>query len=238
MPDQVLQAFPFLKEIPEKSRVELLGQSIRKSLEHKQVLVRDGKECAYLPFVLRGTLRVYKSSDTGRELTFYRIERGESCILTATCILSGGKFPAVAEAEGATDVLLVPSKLIMRLVESSPPWRKFVFGQFSKRLEAALTLVEEVAFRHMDARIAAFLLREAAAGAEPDGGSGAGSEPDGRPVRRTHGGIADEIGTSREVVSRIMKDFEAAGLIAATRGNVRILNRAELEKRAADSPQV
>ena len=102
MHDKLMQAFPFLRQVPDKVRDEFLAQSVHKNLEHKQVLVRDGRECAWLPFVLQGALRVYKASDTGRELTFYRIEKGESCILTATCILNGGIFPAIAEADGDT----------------------------------------------------------------------------------------------------------------------------------------
>ncbi len=191
-----------------------MTQSVHKSLEHKQVLVRDGKECAWLPFVLQGALRVYKASDTGRELTFYRIEKGESCILTATCILNGGSFPAIAEADGPTELLLVPAKLVLSLVDRSPAWRQFVFAQFSRRLESALILVEEVAFRHIDARIAAFLLREAGAASAA--------------VRRTHGAIADELGTSREVVSRILKDFESVGVITISRGSIRILDEKRL----------
>jgi CRP/FNR family transcriptional regulator len=221
MADPLLQAFPFLNELPEKDLAEIRAQSVRKSLEHKQVLVRDGNQCAYLPFVLTGALRVYKASDTGRELTFYRIEHGESCILTATCILNGGSFPAVAEAEGPTDVVLVPSKLMERLVDASPAWRHFLFSQLFQRLETALILVEEVAFRHVDARIAAYLLRE--------------SEKDGS-VRGTHGGIADELGTSREVVSRILKDFELSGLVQISRGSIRVLQKQGLENRAALSP--
>ena len=217
VPDKLLHAFPFLREVPAKVRDELLSQSVRRALEHKQVLVRDGKECAWLPFVLEGALRVYKASDTGRELTFYRIEKGESCILTATCILNGGSFPAIAEADGPTELLLVPSKLVLDLVDRSPQWRQFVFAQFSRRLESALILVEEVAFRHIDARIAAFLLREAGTG----GGTAA--------IRRTHGAIADELGTSREVVSRILKDFESAGVIAISRGSISILDEKRLQ---------
>ncbi len=224
MPDRLLERFPFFAQLPEKERAVLFGQSVRRSLEDKQVLVRSGRECAFLPFVIEGTLRVYKASDTGRELTFYRIERGESCVLTATCILSGGAFPAIAAAEGRTEVLLVPSKLLMRLVDSSPAWRQFVFSQFSRRLEAALVLVEEVAFRHVDARIAAALLKL--------------SRPGTGLVRRTHGSIADELGTSREVVSRILKDFESAGLIEISRASIKVLRRDLLEGRAAVSPAV
>jgi len=216
MEPEIVRAFPFLAEVTPKTLAEIRSQAVRKTLASGDVLVRDGKECAFLPFVVRGALRVYKASTTGRELTFYRIEKGESCILTATCILSNGLFPAIAQAEGATEVLLVPSALLLRLVDTCAPVRSFVFEQFSRRLESALTLVEEVAFHHIDARIAAFLLRE--------GG-------DDGTVRRTHGGIADELGTSREVVSRILKDFESAGIISISRGSIRVLRAPALQER-------
>jgi hypothetical protein len=103
-----------------------------------------------------------------------RIERGESCILTATCILNGSSFPAIAEAEGSTDVLLAPARLLVRFVE-------------------------EVAFHHIDSRIAAYLLKFV------EGREGV--------VSRTHAEIASELGTSREVVTRILRDFEAAGCV-------------------------
>ena len=171
--------------------------------------------------MLKGTLRIYKTSETGKELTLYRIEQGESCILTATCILSGGSFPATAEAEGATEVMLVPSRLLESLVEEHGEWRKFVFGLYSQRLEVVLALVEEVAFHHVDARIAAYLIKTAR----------------GRQnvVDRTHAEIASEIGTSREVVTRILKDFESSGLIATLRGRIRILKPADLQDKGATS---
>ena len=196
-PDPLLASFPFLATVPRASREAFVAQAIRKSLEPRQVLVRDGNECAYLPFVLKGTLRVFKTSETGREITLYRIERGESCILTATCILNGSRFPGIAEAEGSTDVLLAPARLLVRLVEEHAEWRRFVFGLYAKRLDIVLSLVEEIAFSHIDARIAAFLLKSAA-----------GKD---HSVARTHGEIAAELGTSREVVTRILKDFESRG---------------------------
>jgi CRP/FNR family transcriptional regulator len=218
--DELLfDAFPILRTAPLRSRELLAAQGIRKSLAHRQVLVRPGNECAYLPFVLSGTLRVYKTSESGKELTLYRIERGESCILTATCILSGGSFPALAEAEGDTDVLLLPSRLLVSLVEEHAVWRKFVFGLYSQRLEIVLALVEEVAFHHVDMRIAAYLAR-AARGRQ-------------KVVNRTHAEIASELGTSREVVTRILKDFESSGLITTLRGSIRILRPADLEEKGA-----
>jgi CRP/FNR family transcriptional regulator, anaerobic regulatory protein len=216
MTDLVMDAFPFLKTVPRASLDAFLSQAVKKSLEHKQVLVRDGNECGYLPFVVEGTLRIFKTSDSGREITLYRIERGESCVLSATCILNGSTFPAIAEAEGRTEVLLSPSKLLMGFVDEHAEWRRFVFGLYSKRLDTVLGLVDEVAFQHIDERIAAYLLKNAA-----------GRD---RAVTRTHGEIAAELGTSREVVTRILRDFEAAGTIETTRGRIFVRQPAALER--------
>ena len=216
---RVLQTFPFFATLSPKTRELLLGHAVTKKLAHKQVLVRDGGECAYLPFVLEGTLRLYKTSPGGREITLYRIEKGESCILSATCILTDGSFPAVAEAEGDTEILLIPSRLMAEAVEDNPDWRRFLFGLYARRLESVLTLVDEVAFHHMDARLAAYLLKNASARR--------------RAVDRTHGEIADELGTSREVVTRILRDFESDGLIQTSRGRILVKGPEKLQERAS-----
>jgi CRP/FNR family transcriptional regulator len=218
MHEEVMQAFPFLSTLPARARENLLSRSLSRRLVHKELLVGSGTECVYLPFVVSGTLRIYKASETGRELTLYRIERGESCILTATCILNGGSFPAIAEAEGDTEILLVPAVLMVDLVEESAQWRRFVFGLYSKRLDNVMTLVEEVAFHHVDTRIAAKLAQLAAGRTHT--------------VTRTHAELAAELGTSREVVTRILADLEADGLIAIERGRIRILLPEKLAARA------
>jgi CRP/FNR family transcriptional regulator len=218
MHEEVIQAFPFFSTLPPRTRENLFSRSVRRSLAHKQVLAGSGTECVYLPFVIEGTLRIYKASETGREITLYRIEKGESCILTATCILNGGSFPAIAEAEGDSEILLVPAIMVTDLVEESALWRRFVFGMYSKRLDNVLALVEEVAFHHVDTRIAANLLKLAAGR--------------GRTVTRTHAELAAELGTSREVVTRILADLEADGLIAIERGRIRILRPEDLAARA------
>jgi CRP/FNR family transcriptional regulator len=219
-----LESFPFLRTVPRASREAFLAQAVRKSLQHKQVLARDGTECGYLPFVLEGTLRIFKTSESGREITLYRIERGESCVLTATCILNGTSFPAIAEAEGKTEVLLTPARLLMGFVDEHAEWRRFVFGLYSKRLDTVLSLVDEVAFQHIDERVAGYLLKQAV------GSDGA--------VTTTHVEIASELGTSREVVTRILRDFEAAGTIETMRGRILIKRRAELQEILGSPPLV
>jgi CRP/FNR family transcriptional regulator len=221
--DDITDAFPFLSSIPQPGRSELLSRSSRKKLRHKEVLVRDGNECSYLPLVLAGSLRVYKSSENGRELTLYRIERGETCILSARCLTNGGTFPAIAEADGDVDVLMVPAQLLLKLVANNAQWQVFLVEQYAKRLDMTMTLVEEVAFHHMDVRLAAHLFKEA-------GTQGA--------VNTTHAELASDLGTSREVVTRILKDFESAGIISTHRGQIRILRPNELGARATLAPEV
>jgi CRP/FNR family transcriptional regulator len=221
MDDLVEKSFPFVGTLPVPLRDALRTQTIRQTLQNRQVLVPCGSECAYLPFVLEGALRIYKVSEAGKEVTLYRIEQGESCILSATCILNGGSFPAIAEAEGDTQILLLPAPLLNRLVEENAGCRRFIFDQYARRLDAVLTLVEEVTFHHMDMRIAAFLLRNA-------------TESD-AAVSRTHGEIAAELGTSREVVTRILADFEFDKMISTSRGRIAILKPAELKERAETS---
>jgi CRP/FNR family transcriptional regulator len=216
---EILQTFPFFATLPARTRETLLSRAVTKKLEHKQVLVGDGGECSWLPFVLKGTLRLYKTSPAGREITLYRIRKGESCILSATCILNEGSFPAVAEAEGSTEILLVPAGLITQYVDDNPEWRRFLFGLYAKRLDEVLALVDEVAFHHMDARLAAWLVRHSA------GSPGT--------VNATHVQLADELGTSREVVTRILADFEADGLIETSRGRIRLSRTEDLRQRAA-----
>jgi CRP/FNR family transcriptional regulator len=217
MDDLIEKSFPFIAALPPRLRDALRVQSIRKTLEDRQVLVPGGAECAYLPFVLEGVLRIYKVSEAGKEVTLYRIEQGESCILSATCILNGGSFPAIAEAEQDTQILLLPAPLLSQMVEEDSACRRFIFDQYARRLDAVLILVEEVTFHHMDMRIAAFLLRNATESSAT--------------VSITHGEIAAELGTSREVVTRILADFESDKVISTSRGKVMILKPAALKER-------
>ncbi|HUX50873.1 MAG TPA: Crp/Fnr family transcriptional regulator [Spirochaetia bacterium] len=213
---EMIDAFPFMGEMEERQLARVVASIIPKSLDHGQYLARDGAECSYLPFVLSGTLRIYKLGEQGKELTLYRVERGESCILTATCILNSSEFPAIAQAEGSAKVALLPAPLFAALVDETPQWRRYLFGLYSQRLEMVIAVIEEIAFHHVDARVAGRLL----------GSSSAGS------VRTTHQQLASEIGTSREVVSRVLKDLETDGVIGMSRGMIEIIDRSALQRKS------
>lgn len=163
-------------------------------------------QCSHLALVVEGYARVYKLSENGREITLYRVGPGESCILTASCIISGKPFPAFAVCETPIEALVIHTAEVMRWTSEFSVWRDFLFGLISERLGNVISVVEEIAFRRVDRRLASYLLQR---------GSSDG-------IAITHQAIASDLGTSREVVSRILKDFEHQGLISVSRGHVRL----------------
>jgi CRP/FNR family transcriptional regulator len=165
-----------------------------------------------------GVVRVYQIGETGREITLYRFGLGQSCILTANAILNQQTFPAIATVEQDAEAVMVPADAFREWVRRHDLWRTFVFDLLSQRLTSVMAIVEEVAFHRMDTRLAAFLLeRSRTAG----------------PLRLTHQEIAAELGSAREVVSRILEDFAAQGLIRASRGLVEVTDAEGLAARAA-----
>ena len=182
----------------------------------KDVFV-EGDPVDTIALLLSGVVRVYKISETGREITFYRFGLGESCILTANAILSRQSFPAIATVEQDAEAAIVPADIFRSWVNRYDEWRTFVFDLLSQRLVMMMTIVDEVAFQRMDTRVAAFLLER-------------GRHQN--PIPVTHQEIAAELGSSREVISRILESFGSQGLTRTTRGVIEILDYPSLKARA------
>jgi CRP/FNR family transcriptional regulator len=178
----------------------------------------EGDSAESIAILLSGVVRVYKIGETGREITLYRFGFGESCILTANAILSRQSFPAIATVEEEAEAVMIPAADFRNWVHRYDPWRDFVFDLLSQRLASVMAIIDEVVFRRVDVRVASLLLQR------------------GRmhnPVRITHQEIAAEIGSSREVVSRILEGFAAEGLIRPARGALEILDFEGLQARLA-----
>lgn len=174
----------------------------------------EGDQPDTIALLLSGIVRVYKIGETGREITLYRFGHGESCILTANAILSAQSFPAIATVEQDADTVLVPADAFRDWIKRYDPWREFVFDLLSNRLSNVMEIVDEVAFRRMDARVAGLLLERGRLD---------------NPVNITHQEIAAELGSSREVVSRILEDFAGRGFVELGRGRVEVSEYESLE---------
>jgi CRP/FNR family transcriptional regulator len=178
-------------------------------------VMAEGDRAEAVPLLISGQIRVFWIGESGREITLYRFGQGECCVLTADSILGNRLFPACAQVEQDAEVALIPASVFDSWLAQSPAWRQFIFDAMSRRLLSLMDTLDDVAFRRMDTRVAQLLLERSQRG-------------DSR-VRMTHQEMADELGSSREVVSRILEDLQARGQIRLSRGLVEIIEPALLK---------
>ena len=206
--DEFISIFPLFSRTPEGVLSGILAGSVRKAFPAGRHIYSEGDTCRGIAFLLSGEIRVFKTGESGREITLYEIGRGDTCILNASCILSDTSYPANAVSTKPGEMLLVEARLFRRLIAEQEEMREFVFRLLAGRLASVMALVEEVAFGRMDGRLLFYLTERA---------------KDGRIVT-THQNIASDLGTSREVVSRLLKHFEAEGRVLLSRNSIRLIN--------------
>ncbi len=160
-----------------------------------------------------GRIRVSQSSEGGREIVLYRVDAGDSCVLTTACMLAEEAYNAEGIAETDVTAIVLPKPAFDRLTAEEDAFRSFVFAAYSRRLIDMLRVVDDVAFGRIDVRLAERLLV-----------LGQGQ----REVRATHQDLASELGTAREVISRVINDFQKRDLIEQSRGRITFKDKATL----------
>lgn len=205
---------PFLQNIDTPLVREFQDTSFFAHIPAGKDVFVEGDRADAIALLISGVVRVYKIGETGREITLYRFGLGESCILTANAILSQKSFPAIATVEEDAEAVMIPSEVFRDWVKRYDPWRDFVFDLLSDRLSMVMAVIDEVVFQRMDKRVASWLLNQAGAQNQ---------------LRVTHQEIAADLGSSREVISRILQDFSRSGLIQLSRGAIEILDLEALE---------
>lgn len=213
---RLTQALPFLERADIDLEREIRSESVYRRIPAGADVFVEGDRTESIAFLLSGGVRVYKVSETGREITLYRFGLGESCVLTANAILSQQSFPAIATVEQEAEAVMIPAESFRDWVRRYDLWREFVFDLFSQRLLSVMTIVDEVAFQRVDRRVAAFLLERA---------------QESNPIEITHREIAAEVGSSREVISRLLDDFSDEGILTTSRGSIEIVEFQALEAR-------
>ena len=212
--DRLKQALPVLQHAEPPLVREFVDAAWIANIPAGRDVFVEGDRADAIALLISGVVRVYKVGETGREITLYRFGLGESCILTANAILSQQSFPAIATVEQAAEAVMIPAANLRDWVRRYDLWRGFVFDLLSQRLSNVMALVDEVAFRRLDARVAALLVERSQAH---------------NPLHITHQEIAAELGSSREVISRLLEDFASRGLIRATRGAIEVLDPQSLK---------
>jgi CRP/FNR family transcriptional regulator len=179
------------------------------------ILARPGESLPHFVLLTQGVVKVRGVSEGGREIVLYRVAAGETCVLSAAALL--GQLSLGAELIAETDIagFALPDTLFQDLVAGAPAFRQLIFATLAARLQEIVALLEDVAFRRIDARLAGHL-----------------TAPGSTLLSMTHQDIAAELGTAREVVSRQLKEFERRGWLKLTRGQIQIVNRDALSQLA------
>lgn len=202
-----VKVFPVLRDGHELLLERLLAASTPRSFTGGDPLYFEGDGCKGIGFLLSGEIRVFKIGEKGREITLYEIYPGETCILNASCLLSHQRYPANATAITDGTILFIPGGLFLDLMAESHVMRTFIFSLFSRRFNEIIELLEEVTFGNLTERLTEYLIEKSS---------------DDR-LHASHQKIANDLGSSREVISRLLKDFERKGKVTLSRNQIAII---------------
>ena len=208
----LLQRYPMLRELPASQLEDLLANATTMQLPAGTVVFDENQPCQGFPLLLSGSIRIIKAAANGRELQLYRVSPGESCILTSSCLLGHSNYHARGVVEQDVELVALPPPTFRTLLSIHEPFRDYIFSLFSERLTDLMQLVTAVAFQKLDQRLAALLI----------------TKPN--PIHTTHQALADELGSVREIVSRLLKNFSEQGWIKLGREQIEIVHVSALKE--------
>lgn len=208
--DELLALYPVLLDVPPRLLRALHYEAHSSKASAGQLLFDLESPCVTFIMVLSGAIRVVKPSSTGREILLYRVRPGEVCLMTLSCLLVSTNYSARGVIEADVTGVSIPRHLFIEMMDGSQAFRLTILRLFSERVLQLTGLVEEVTFGRLEQRLATLLLGK------------------GVSIQITHQMLADELGSTREVVSRILEGFEEQGLVALERGGIQLLDVAAL----------
>lgn len=210
-----LKKLPFYFDAPAGLKAEIAQNAYVAQLNRGDYYFHEGDACANIAVVVDGRIRVYKAGESGRVITLYTVESQETCILTTFCLLSDRTYPATALADLDTKAVVFPAPVFRQWMNDWDVIRSFVFTTMSNRVSDMMALIEEITFKKLDRRLVEFLAEQ---GRKSEG-----------ILHTTHEQIAMQIGSAREVISRLLKEFERVGALQLQRGKIILKDMAVLE---------
>ena len=213
---RLAESFPSLAGAPAATLERLARVSIHRKVPAGTVMFSERSPCAGYPLVLGGSIRVLQRYPNGRELQLYRVKPGESCLLSGSCLLGNTDYAASGVAETDVELVVLPPTSFQSLIAEDESFRRHVFEVFGERLAALMQVVEAIAYQKLDQRLAALLVAKGTDG----------------EIHMTHQALADDLGSVREIVSRLLRSFEDRGWVDLGRERVTIVDRGALAELA------
>ena len=201
------QVFP---DIYERHTVEVILETAKlKKLRADDWMVDIGDPIVFMPLLLKGQLRILREDDEGHELLLYYIRPGETCAMSLTCCSGNAVSNVRAIAEEDTELLLLPIQIIDEWTTKYPSFKSFILKTYQKRFEELLNTIDSIAFHNLDDRLSQLLKQK--------------SEKEGSELKTTHQELANQLNSSREVISRLLKQMERKGKIQMGRNKITLL---------------
>ena len=216
---ELAEYFPVWDQLEPAQRERLSQAAVKRSAKKGTLLHNGPEDCLGLIVVISGQLRASICSDEGREVTIYRLCERDICLFSASCMMRSIQFDVVVEAEKDSELYIIPADIYKRMMEVSAPLANYTNQIMAERFSEVMWLLEQIMWKSMDKRLAAFLLEESSL-------EGADS------LSLTHEKIANHMGTAREVITRMLKYLQSEGMVALKRGAIQLIDRKRLEELA------
>ena len=213
---ELIEQYKNLAPHVDEACATLLAEAKAIEIPQDTVMFHESDTCRDFMWLLEGEVRVSKHSEEGREVTLYRVTPGELCLLSLNNLLGGQRYPASATTETAVRGLMITADQFQRAIDTSKGFRSYVLQSLTERMTSMISLISDTTFRQLDLRLACFLGQQFERSA-------------GQSLKITHSKIAQELGTTREVISRLLKEFERQECISLNRGEIQLLSNEALE---------
>ncbi len=201
----ILEMFEFYTKMSEADKKLLRETAIKKELGKGQIMVGDNNRCNGVPLITKGSLRLFRISDKGREVTLYRISGGEVCILAAVCAMGDVEYDFSIEAEKDSTIYMISPDVFRDLFSRSEAFKKYVFNALAQKLIMSMETIEMLIFISIEDRILEYLKQNAGDKGE---------------IKTTHEKMAIDLGSSREVITRQLKKMAEKNIIRLERGKI------------------
>ena len=213
--------FPVWNKLNAIQKNRILGGLITRKVKKGTLIHNGSMDCTGLLLVKSGQLRAYILSDEGREITIYRLFDMDMCLFSASCMMRSIQFEVTIKAEKDTELWVIPAEIYKSIMEESAPVANYTNELMAARFSDVMWLMEQVMWKSLDKRVAAFLLEESTIEGTNE-------------LKITHETIANHLGSHREVITRMLRYFQNEGLVQLSRGTIEILDAHKLAQLGKD----
>lgn len=216
---EYLEKIPFWNYLSEKEKNLVIEQSAITEYEKGRIIYSDKDKCLGIIYLLSGEIRTYILSESGREITLFRLYNDDTCVLSASCVINEITFPTQMKAEKNCKIIIISSSVFSSLAANNIYVKSYMYETLTKRFSSVVKTMEQMLFSGFDSRLASFLVSEIERTGKKE-------------IKMTHEQVAQHINSAREVVARTLKKFEKDGIVSLKRGTILITDTDKLNKTA------